>query len=408
MAGFVRSTARIALSNRSTFSKLLNKQIPCTQQVAKISSKAWRELNGVQRPPPYDYQNSSYQLRHSWFDKTTKRFDDNSKIILVEGPIAAGKTEFAKKLANDLDMYYLPQACMDDVYINEYGYDLRDLDVKLPPGAQSFDEKKFVNDPTNRLTAAFQLNMYSLKFSDYIDALAHLFSTGQGVVLERSPYSDIVFVEALYKCNLITKTTYKGLIETRNNSLPEILKPHLVIYLDVPVNTTLEKIKKRNLHNEANSPLFKDTKFLETIDEVYKRNFLKDISSHSELLVYDWSNGGDTELVVEDIERIDFDSYEKESSKMRDWRFFRVEADWCEARMKYTEDRHITFSYANLPLFHCPDLCIQPEDNMVRNRIYEEAKGSKYAYGYDVELGDKDILFKTKHFNSPKSKHWDF
>lgn len=40
------------------------------------------------------------------------------------------------------------------------------------------------------------------------------------------------------------------------------------------------------------------------MENVYKRNFLKDISTHSELLVYDWSNGGDTELVVEDIERI--------------------------------------------------------------------------------------------------------
>lgn len=85
------------------------------------------------------------------------------QIILVEGPIAAGKTEFAKKLADDLDMYYMPQASMDDIYINDYGFDLRDLDGELPPGAKSFDEKKFVNDPKNRLTAALQLNLYSLK-----------------------------------------------------------------------------------------------------------------------------------------------------------------------------------------------------------------------------------------------------
>lgn len=84
-------------------------------------------------------------------------------MILVEGPIAAGKTEFAKKLAADLDMYYMPQATMDDVYINEYGYDLRDLDEELPPGARSFDEKKFVNDPKNRFTATLQLNMFALK-----------------------------------------------------------------------------------------------------------------------------------------------------------------------------------------------------------------------------------------------------
>lgn len=83
---------------------------------------------------------------------------------MVEGPIAAGKTEFAKKLAEELDMYYMPQASMDDVYINEYGYDMRELDKDLPPGARSFDEKLFVNDPKNRFTAAFQLNMFVLKY----------------------------------------------------------------------------------------------------------------------------------------------------------------------------------------------------------------------------------------------------
>lgn len=71
-----------------------------------------------------------------------------------------------------------------------------------------------------------------------MDGLAHLLSTGQGVVLTRSPYSDIIFLEALYRHNLITKTSYKGLLEIRNASLYELLKPHLVIYLDVPVATT--------------------------------------------------------------------------------------------------------------------------------------------------------------------------
>lgn len=40
------------------------------------------------------------------------------------------------------------------------------------------------------------------------------------------------------------------------------------------------------------------------MENVYKREFLKDINQHSELLVYDWTNGGEIELVVEDIERI--------------------------------------------------------------------------------------------------------
>lgn len=90
--------------------------------------------------------------------------------------------------------------------------------------------------------------MYFNRFNDYIDSLAHLFSTGQGVVMERSAYSDIVFVESLYKHNLITRTTYKGLIEQRTNALPELLKPHLVVYLDVPVDKTLVSIDFLQAH----------------------------------------------------------------------------------------------------------------------------------------------------------------
>lgn len=133
------------------------------------------------------------------------------------------------------------------------------------------------------------------------------------------------------------------------------------------------------------------------MEDVYKNDFLKDIGTHAELLVYDWSNGGEIELVVEDIEKIgmifsnvvftkmrrlvnayeiccilDFDRFEKESPKMQDWRFFNFEGDYTEARIKYTDEASITHTYANLPLFHCPDLVIQPEDIATQIRIFEE------------------------------------
>jgi NADH dehydrogenase (ubiquinone) 1 alpha subcomplex subunit 10 len=38
-----------------------------------------------------------------------------------------------------------------------------------------------------------------------MDALAHLFNTGQGVVMDRSPYSDFVFIEAMTKCGYSDK-----------------------------------------------------------------------------------------------------------------------------------------------------------------------------------------------------------
>lgn len=63
---------------------------------------------------------------------------------------------------------------------------------------------------------------------------------------------------------------------------------------------------------------------------------------------------------------------------MRDWRFFNLEADWTEIRMKYTEERQITFSHCKLPLFHCPDLIIQPDDIATRIRIYEQVRLFRY------------------------------
>lgn len=82
MASLVRYAARVTLVNKGVLSQLVNKNVPYIQQTANISSKAWRELNNIQRPPPYDYKNKPYNVTHSWFDKTTKRFDDNTKVLL--------------------------------------------------------------------------------------------------------------------------------------------------------------------------------------------------------------------------------------------------------------------------------------------------------------------------------------
>lgn len=57
---------------------------------------------------------------------------------------------------------------------------------------------------------------------------------------------------------------------------------------------------------------------------------------------------------------------------MLDWRFFNFEAEYTEARIKYTEDASTTHTFCNLPLFHCPDLVIEPEDIAARIRIFEE------------------------------------
>lgn len=315
-------------------------------------------------------------------------------MICVEGPIAAGKSNFAKELANELEMLYVPAPTMDDVYINHYGFDYRTLDDKLPEGAKSFDNKKFCLNPTHRLVGAYQMRMYMLRTMKYVDSLAHILSTGQGVVCNRSPFSDYVFLEAMVRSNYLSKGVRSVYYDVRNNTIGELMRPHLVIYLDVPVAKVKENIKKRNIDYELKSPAFSD-QYLQDIENGYKQKYLKEISTHAELLIYDWTEAGDPEVVVEDIERIDFDRFGHYDPKMEDWRIM-TEWEWCEKRMEYTTDREDIISYFNVPRWDVPELIMNADDAKILEDVMDEAPGNKYSPGYNADMGDSGILLKTK------------
>lgn len=77
--------------------------------------------------------------------------------------MAAGKSAMAKRLAEELDMFYFPEANLDMEYINNRGFDLRTLDDQLPDSCKSFDVNNFMVNPRHPLAAAFQLRQYCVK-----------------------------------------------------------------------------------------------------------------------------------------------------------------------------------------------------------------------------------------------------
>lgn len=83
---------------------------------------------------------------------------------------------------------------------------------------------------------------------------------------------------------------------------------------------------------------------------------------------------------------------------MQDWRFFNFEGEYTEARMKYTDEASTTHTYANLPLFHCPDLVIQPEDIATRTRIFEEVWlfSILYFLSYDCK---RTVIMLIYHYS---------
>lgn len=203
-----------------------------------IMGKALRESLPPRppKPAPFDYENKNYGWIRSLFDRTTHRFDENTKVLVVEGPVAAGKTEFAKKLAEDLGMKHFPEANMDIHYVRPNGVDIRMFDKDIPEDTRTFDHVNFNCTPNHRLAGNYQIMSYMARYQQYIDALAHLLNTGQGVVLERSPYSDFVFLEAMLSQNYIGRGIKSVYYELKANTIEELMRPHLVIYLDVPVD----------------------------------------------------------------------------------------------------------------------------------------------------------------------------
>jgi NADH dehydrogenase (ubiquinone) 1 alpha subcomplex subunit 10 len=97
-------------------------------------------------------------------------------------------------------------------------------------------------------------------------------------------------------------------------------------------------------------------------------------SKHSELLVYDWSSHGDIEVVVEDIERINFDAYETEDPKMEDWRSLSNEWEWHDVRHRFSHDKEWLETFFNVPVIKSNDFLIDGDDAWIYENVMQEVK----------------------------------
>uniref|UniRef100_A0A8B9DHZ4 NADH dehydrogenase [ubiquinone] 1 alpha subcomplex subunit 10, mitochondrial n=1 Tax=Anser cygnoides TaxID=8845 RepID=A0A8B9DHZ4_ANSCY len=244
-------------------------------------------------------------LQYGWLayilgEKTSKKLSEYSKIFTVEGSLRSGKGKLAQQLAEKLGMKYFPEA--DIHYLNRITGDGTLLDEKFNGFCNL---ERFYNDPKCPDGHSYRLQswLFGNRVLQYADALEHLLSTGQGVVMERSPYSDFVFLDAMFKQGYIHKRCLAHYKEIKEMSISEFLPPHLVIYLDVPVPEVQKRLQEKGEPYERKvSPLY-----LQSIEDAYKKTFLPEISETSEVLQYTASEAEDVEKVVEDIEYLKFD-----------------------------------------------------------------------------------------------------
>jgi len=375
--------------------------------VTAVNSKApsnsiYSKTSGMleTRVKPWPYKTLGYNYWYSLFDGTTKRFNDNSKIIVIEGPPALEKTKLAKELADELDMVYVSGANMEEFYVNSYGYDLRELDGLFKHDRNiSYDEKKFAQDPTGQDGGLdrMQASLMFMRYKKYFCALEHLFNTGQGIVIEKSPYSEHVFSEACYKMGWLDRSSRIYFNKIRKQTLPSLLRPNLIIYLDAPVDVVQSKIRERakTTHPwEKNSPVYENTEYMKMVYDELPKKYIKEASASSRLLMYDWSEGGDTEVVVEDIERLNMDYFDKYDKQQMDWRMH-VEDNYTKCRLRYTQKKEMKRNFI-VDYWYADKILLTPEESMEFQFQAHKVPGNRYLAGYNEDMGDKSVLLRPE------------
>ncbi|CAG5102026.1 Similar to ND-42: NADH dehydrogenase [ubiquinone] 1 alpha subcomplex subunit 10 [Cotesia congregata] len=376
--------------------KLSQQKNVAKTQVAFITGKVMRQ-DRPPRPAPYDYMNKDYSFWDVFFDPMEERFDDNTKIVVVEGLPGVGKDKFARQLAEELEMCYMPPYSWDEFLITPYGFDMRNLNPKLPIDAQYFDLNMFLKDPKGRNSASIQHGYYMMKYRQYIRALQHLFSTGEGVILQRCPWSDMVFANAMFQSGYISRGGLTYYNSVRINSLYHLYRPHLVIYLDAQIQTIKNRIQRNGTPEEKSTKAF-TTKYLSDIDKFYKEKYIPSISRHAHVLFYDWTEEGDMPTIVDEIQQLDFDNFDRETEKMDDWKFTTLDAQRAARDVFCNQAEALTHSTLVMR-YDIPDVIVSGQDlekhHLVLKKHQDTEGGIQYAPGYDPEL-DKGVLFKTK------------
>ncbi|XP_050756251.1 NADH dehydrogenase [ubiquinone] 1 alpha subcomplex subunit 10, mitochondrial isoform X1 [Gymnogyps californianus] len=320
-------------------------------------------------------------LEYGWLaymlgDRATKRFTEYSKIFTVEGNLSSGKGKLAQQIAEKLGMKYFPEA--DIHYLDRITGDGTLLHEKFNGFCNL---ERFYNDPKCPDGHSYRLQawLFGNRVLQYADALEHLLATGQGAVMERSPYSDFVFLDAMFKQGYIHKRCLDHYKEIKEISICEFLPPHLVIYIDVPVPEVQKRIQEKGEPYEKKvSPLY-----LQNIEDAYKKTFLPEISETSEVLQYTATEAEDVEKVIEDIEYLKFDK--------GPW-LEQDDVSFHHLRL-YVQDKDGVLDPAAIPRF-IPEITIGGNEYDKIYYEYRSLPGRNFRQGYNADVGDKWIWLK--------------
>ncbi|CAL8068227.1 unnamed protein product [Calicophoron daubneyi] len=304
-------------------------------------------------PPPFDFMGHNFSLFRSFIDPSRPRLNENSKVIVVEGNIGSGKSHLAEKLASYFGMVHFPDPTEADIYrLNRHDppLDLRVHNYLLPDYAKYYTCEMFWNEPDliNKGKPLYlQFQFYIQRYWNYLKALCNLFNTGRGFVIERSPFGEPAFCEAMYKCGFLSERALRWFKQIHGTTVMHLWKPHVIVYVKATKEQIRERLKKRNIPWEVNARNLTD-KFLDAYTEALERSYISRMDRYSQILPIDGStvdvySDDDARVIAQQITELDLVGAHRlrDDYKLIEWRYGLVyDRSVINVRAKFSDAGH--------------------------------------------------------------------
>ncbi|CAB4059601.1 NDUFA10 [Lepeophtheirus salmonis] len=346
-----------------------------------LVSKAFRDPKFV-RKSPFPYLTRNYNWFWQLIDKTTLRWDENTKLIMVEGGSSSPeKTELAKALAREFGMAHMPAPSVDEYFFRTQDrQDFRIHNEHFMPRNRPYAEPEFFAAPFGSYKGAadryFYLD-YLAKFTNYVFAMRHMFNTGEGVVVEGNPFSSFAHMNAALRSNYISPSTKELFQYTVKIKHRDLLRPNVILHLDIDTKKTSDTLKKTYGSGQVavKDPVWDNLSFLNDISLGLNREYLNEAKKHSLVLVYDWNEPGENEIIVEDMERLDLDWHNFGDLQQNDWDL--------KVEDKYEKDS-----------MDAEHLIISAEEIINIDHVLDALDSERFSQGWNPYNGD-NVFFKS-------------
>ena len=191
-----------------------------------------------------------------------------SDYIVIEGPIGVGKSSLARRLANDFDSELVLEEVEENPFLEQF--------YQRPREAALSTQLFFLMHRTQQIQELRQGSIFSQsKIADYL--------------IEK----DQLFAQVT-----LTPTEYDLYLQVYEHMIVDAPKPDLVVYLQAPVPTLIERIRKRGRNFER----FIESNYLEQLNEAYADFF------------YHYN---DTPLLIVNASDIDFINNERDYEQLK-------------------------------------------------------------------------------------------